>query len=310
MAPDDVLLTRCPCSASGDPLDAALRGGSDDPPSTRWSATCAPPTCPRAPGPGPPPGRLRRHRRRRAHRGRPDPSGPVVEAPVPIGRRAAVAAAAFAATVAGKVVLGGAVAAAALGGLHATDTVDVPLLPRDPQAQTPPAAVPSCPTRGLRSAQRAGRTGAAGLGRPRRARLRRTARAGHPGLRRGTAGAPIERLSQSVTASNDGAGGSQPRPDAPGPQRPPPTAATARTTGRPPPAPPPRSGNPGSASAQGRRPTDPLAGPGGEADPGDGAGAAGPTRRRQAPDRTAGDPRPARNARRRWALLHPEDAPD
>lgn len=50
--------------------------------------------------------------------------------PVPsLGRRVRVAVAAFAATLAGKVVLGGAVAAAAVGGLHAADVVEVPLLP-------------------------------------------------------------------------------------------------------------------------------------------------------------------------------------
>lgn len=69
----------------------------------------------------------------------------VPDRPVPVGRRIAVGAAAFAATITGKVVLGGAVAAATLGGLHASETVDVPLLPRSPQTQTVPSTVPELP---------------------------------------------------------------------------------------------------------------------------------------------------------------------
>jgi len=57
------------------------------------------------------------------------PAGPAPVASLPRGRRARVAIAAFAATLAGKVVLGGAVAAATVGGLHAVEVVDVPLLP-------------------------------------------------------------------------------------------------------------------------------------------------------------------------------------
>lgn len=45
------------------------------------------------------------------------------------GRRRIAAVTAFAGTVAGKLALGGAVAVAALGGLHASDTVNVPFMP-------------------------------------------------------------------------------------------------------------------------------------------------------------------------------------
>lgn len=132
---------------SGDPLDAALHAGSDDPAVDALvrdlrAAYLPEGTRPRSAelaafagtGEGVPVGAVRTR-----------PAAPVVEAPVPIGRRAAVAAAAFAATITGKIVLGGAVAAAALGGLHATDTVDVPLLPRSPQAETVPSTVPDLP---------------------------------------------------------------------------------------------------------------------------------------------------------------------
>lgn len=70
---------------------------------------------------------------------------PVVPLAVALGsrrRRAAVGVAAFAATVTGKVVLGGAVAAATLGGLHAADVVDVPLLPEVPRSPAAPTTVP------------------------------------------------------------------------------------------------------------------------------------------------------------------------
>jgi hypothetical protein len=143
VAPDEMSLFR----PSGDPLDAALRGVSDDPAvdalvSDLRAAYLPDGTRPRSAalaafagtGDGVPVGAVRCR-----------PAAPAVEAPVPVGRRVAVAAAAFAATLTGKVVLGGAVAAAALGGLHATDTVDVPLLPRSPEAQTVPSTVPDRP---------------------------------------------------------------------------------------------------------------------------------------------------------------------
>lgn len=143
VAPDEMSLFR----PSGDPLDAALRGGSDDPAVDALVRdlrdACLPEgTRPRSAelaafagdGDGVPVGAVRSRA-----------AAPALEVPVPIGRRAAVAAAAFAATLTGKVVLGGAVAAAALGGLHATDTVDVPLLPRSPQAQTVRSTVPDLP---------------------------------------------------------------------------------------------------------------------------------------------------------------------
>lgn len=54
-----------------------------------------------------------------------------VAAPAPTARRrrAAAVVAGFAATLIGKIVIGSAVAAATLGGLHAADKIDVPLLP-------------------------------------------------------------------------------------------------------------------------------------------------------------------------------------
>jgi hypothetical protein len=131
-----------------DPLDAALRGESDDPAVDvlvrDLRATYLPEgTRPRSealaafagPADGVALGTVG---------ARPDVV-PVPDRPVSIGRRVLVGAAAFAATITGKVVLGGAVAAATLGGLHATDTVDVPLLPRSPQAQTVPSTVPELP---------------------------------------------------------------------------------------------------------------------------------------------------------------------
>lgn len=52
--------------------------------------------------------------------------------------KVAAAVAAFLATLTGKLVFGGAVAAATLGGLHATEVVDVPLLPD--RSEAPPTA--------------------------------------------------------------------------------------------------------------------------------------------------------------------------
>lgn len=139
--PDDMVFF-----ASRDPLDAALRGETDDPAlgalvGDLRSAYLAGGDRPRSdaltafagPADGPALGTIGT---------RPDPAS---SRRVPLRRRAAVGVAAFAATLAGKVVLGGAVAAATLGGLHATDVVDVPLLPHDSTIEGTPPADPALP---------------------------------------------------------------------------------------------------------------------------------------------------------------------
>jgi hypothetical protein len=127
-----------------DPLDAALRGESDDPAVTALVGDLRSAYLPE--------GTRARSDALVAFAGTGEgaalaatvarPGTPAVEPAVPLGRRVAVGVAAFAATVTGKVVLGGAVAAAALGGLHASEVVDVPLLPRAPEAHSEPRLVP------------------------------------------------------------------------------------------------------------------------------------------------------------------------
>lgn len=139
--PDEMLLSR----SSSDALDAALRGEADDPAVEALVHDLRAAYLPEGPRP--------RSATLTAFAGTGDgvpvgtapagtPAGPTPASVAPIRRQVAVAAAAFAATLTGKVVLGGAVAAATLGGLHATEVVDVPLLPRAPQAQTVPSTVP------------------------------------------------------------------------------------------------------------------------------------------------------------------------
>lgn len=145
MALDDVPTDDMFWFGSRDPLDASLRGESEDPAidvlvHDLRAAYLPQGTRPRSealaafagPANGVALGTV----------GARPPAAAVPDRPVPVGRRIAVGAAAFAATITGKVVLGGAVAAATLGGLHASETVDVPLLPRSPQTQTVPSTVP------------------------------------------------------------------------------------------------------------------------------------------------------------------------
>lgn len=143
--PDDMHLF----GRTRDPLDAALRGEADDPAVAALVDDLRSAYLPD--------GTPARSRALAAFAGtgdepivavRPSPSrplAPVVEPVASPGRRIAVGVAAFVATLSGKLVLGGAVAAATLGGLHAADVVDVPLLPRVPHAQTVPSTVPELP---------------------------------------------------------------------------------------------------------------------------------------------------------------------
>lgn len=150
MAADDVPLPEMPLRATPDPVDAALRGEPVDDPAIEalvhdLRAACLPEDvrvrsaalvafAGPATGAGDPAVEPRRSL--------PVEAAPVEAVPVPSrGRRARVAVAAFAATLAGKVVLGGAIAAATVGGLHATEVVDVPLLPD--VDRRPPVADPT-----------------------------------------------------------------------------------------------------------------------------------------------------------------------
>ena len=81
------------------------------------------------------------------------PAPPVL---APRGRGVKVVVGTFLATLGGKIVLGGAVAAAAVGGLHAAEVVDVPLLPDvgthegdEPTTPDPDSDLPPVPQPGL-----------------------------------------------------------------------------------------------------------------------------------------------------------------
>lgn len=255
---------------SGDPLDAALRDGSDDPAVDALvhdlrAAYLPEGTRPRSAelaafagtGDGVPIGAVRAR-----------PAAPVVEAPVPVGRRAAVAAAAFAATITGKVVLGGAVAAAALGGLHATDTVDVPLLPRSPQAQTVPSTVPDLPP----AASDPLRVLVGPPAQPPADVLERTPA---PAVPASGAPAPAAPQPDRVPSAGDSADAGEVRAD-PGaaPATPPPTAAPAQTppnAGKQAPAAGQPDGPPPDEAAPQEPPADPPAGADSGASPAAGA---------------------------------------
>ena len=129
-----------------DPLDAALRGESDDPAVAALVGDLRAAYLPE--------GTRTRSAALVAFAGTGEdapaaitarPRQVVVEPAIPLGRRIVVGVAAFAATITGKIVLGGAVAAATLGGLHASEAVDVPLLPDRPPARTVPSTVPELP---------------------------------------------------------------------------------------------------------------------------------------------------------------------
>lgn len=153
MAPDDVPPDEMHLfGLTHDPLDAALRGESDDPAVAALVQDLRAAYLPD--------GQRPRSAALAAFAGAADDPAveaivssarprvePVAVPAVPLGRRVAVGVAAFAATITGKVVLGGAVAAAALGGLHAGEVVDVPLLPDRPPVQTAPSTVPEMPER-------------------------------------------------------------------------------------------------------------------------------------------------------------------
>jgi hypothetical protein len=127
-----------------DPLDAALRGESDDPAVTalvRDLRSAYVPEGTRARSDALVAFAGTAESAAGASTGAP-PRQPAAGPVVPLLRRVAVGVAALAATVTGKVLLGGAVAAAGLGGLHASEVVDVPLLPREPEAHSEPMPVP------------------------------------------------------------------------------------------------------------------------------------------------------------------------
>lgn len=142
MDSDDVAPADMPWFRAPDPLDAAVRGEPvDDPAVEALVADLRDAYLPRteparspalAAFAGPSAGRA--------------VTAPQAIAPAASGgrRRARAATAALVGTVTGKVLLGGAVAAAAMGGLHAAEVVDVPVLPD--VGRSAPAEAPAEPT--------------------------------------------------------------------------------------------------------------------------------------------------------------------
>lgn len=124
-----------------DPIDAALSGASDDPAVDALVRDLRSAYVPE--------GRVARSASLVAFTGEPGAvAATVVRAPVasavaPTGRpRVGVAVAAFVASLSGKLLISGAVAAAAVGGLHATEVVDVPLLPDASRPDVPDVGDP------------------------------------------------------------------------------------------------------------------------------------------------------------------------